>query len=104
VWDGKTGAINKDVLEHWKKYDLKLVMEKNWKQLGPKLAGGKINIWVGDSDDYFLNAAVRLLKDATDRFADPKFDGRILIEARRGHSSGGWTRKEMLDAMAARMK
>lgn len=104
VWDGKTGAIDTRVLDHWKKYDLKLVLEKNWKQLGPKLAGGKINVWVGDSDDYFLNAAVRLLKDATDRFENPKFDGRILIEARKGHESGGWTRKEMLDAMAARMK
>jgi hypothetical protein len=70
--------------------------------LGPKLSGGKVNIWVGDSDDYFLNAAVRRLKDATGRFQNPKFDGTILIEARAGHSSGGWTRKEMLDTMAER--
>ncbi|MBY0460286.1 MAG: hypothetical protein K2V38_23465 [Gemmataceae bacterium] len=103
LWDGKTGAINKDVLDHWKKYDLKLYMEKNWATLGPKLAG-KVNVWVGDSDDYFLNAAVRRFKDSADRLKEPKFDGVILIEARKGHSSGGWTRKEMLDAMAARMK
>jgi hypothetical protein len=101
LWDGQTGAIDKTVLDHWRKYDLKLILEKNWAQLGPKPAG-KINIWVGDSDDYFLNAAVRRLKDATERFKNPAFDGTILIEARAGHSSGGWTRKEMLDAMAAR--
>jgi hypothetical protein len=103
LWDGKTGAIDKSVLDHWRKYDLKLVVEKNWKDLGPKLAGGKVNIWVGDADDYFLNAAVRRLKASTDRFTNPKFDGTILIEAQKGHTSGGWTRSEILDAMAKRM-
>jgi hypothetical protein len=103
LWD-KAGAINKAVLDHWRKYDLKLHLEANWATLGPKVAGGKVHIWVGDSDDYFLNAAVRRLADAAARLKEPAFDGTILIEARKGHSSGGWTRKEMLDAMEARMR
>lgn len=103
LWDGRTGAINRSVAEAWRKYDLKLQVERNWKDLGPKLAG-KINIWVGDSDDYFLNAAVRRFKDSMDQRTNPKFAGRILIEARKGHDNGGWTRKETLDAMAARMR
>jgi hypothetical protein len=102
LWDGRTGTINRTVAGEWKKYDLKLHLERNWKDLGPKLAG-KINIWVGDADDYFLNAAVRRFKDSMDRRANPKFAGRILIEARKGHDTGGWTRKEMFDAMAGRM-
>jgi hypothetical protein len=102
LWDGKTGAIDKSVLDHWRRYDLKRVLEQNWKTLGPKLTGGKVNIWVGDADDYFLNCAVHRLKASVDRFADPRFDGRILIEMRAGHRSGGWTRRQMLDAMAAR--
>lgn len=102
LWDGRTGAINRTVAGEWKKYDLKLHLERNWKDLGPKLAG-KINIWVGDADDYFLNAAVRRFKDSMDRRANPRFTGRILIEARKGHDTGGWTRKEMFDAMAERM-
>ena len=104
VWDGETGVIDKSVVEHWKKYDLKMLLEKNWKKLGPKLAGGKVNIWVGDSDDYFLNAAVRRFKDSTDKLDNPKFDGTILIEARKGHEGGGWSRSQILDAMAARMR
>jgi hypothetical protein len=104
LWNGKSGAIDRSVVEAWKKYDLKLVLEKNWSELGPKLAGGKVHIWVGDSDEYFLNGAVRRLKDSTEQLKSPKFDGTILIEARKGHSSGGWTRAEMLDAMARRMK
>jgi Putative esterase len=104
LWNGKTGAMDRTVLERWKQYDLKLVLEKNWSALGPKLAGGKVNIWVGDADDYFLNVAVRRLKDSMDRQVNPKFDGTILIEAKKGHMSGGWTREEILDAMAKRMK
>jgi hypothetical protein len=104
LWDGKTGVIDKSVVEHWKKYDLKLHVQKNWAELGPKLAGGKVNVWVGDADDYFLNAAVRRFKDVTDKLKEPAFDGTILIEARKGHTSGGWSRKEILDQMAKRMK
>jgi hypothetical protein len=97
------GRIDKRVAEAWKKYDLKLFVEKNWPTLGPKLAGGKVNVWVGDADDYYLNAAVHRLKASVARLKDPPFDGRILIEMRAGHTNGGWTRQEMLDAMAARM-
>lgn len=102
LWNGKTGAIDKSVLDHWKKYDLKLVLEQNWKLLGPKLAGGKVNIWAGDSDDYFLHAAVHRLKESMAKMTNPKFDGKIAIEMRKGHGQGGWSRKEMLDGMAAR--
>lgn len=102
AWNGRTGAIDKTVLEHWKKYDLKLVLEKNWQTLGPKLAGGKVNIWVGESDDFFLNAAVHRLKAASAKWTDPPFDGKILIELRKTHVNGGWTRKDMLNAMAKR--
>ncbi len=63
IWGGKTGAIDKTVLDHWKKYDLKRYVETNWKELGPKLAGGKVNVWVGDADDYFLNVAVARFRD-----------------------------------------
>ncbi len=35
LWDDKTGKIDRGVLEHWKQYDLRLVLEKNWAVLGP---------------------------------------------------------------------
>ena len=102
VWDGKSGAIDKAVLDHWRKYDLKRVLEQNWATLGPKLAGGKVNVWVGDADDYYLNAAVHRFKQAAAKLKAPAFDGRILIESRKPHEGGGWTRKERLDATTAR--
>lgn len=102
VWDGVTGKIDKAVVEHWKQYDLKRVLERNWTVLGPKLAGGKVNVWVGESDDYYLNAAVHRLKASVAKFKDPPFDGRITVELRKTHDYGGWTRAERLDAMAKR--
>lgn len=102
VWLGD-GRIDKQVVEHWRKYDLKRYVETNWATLGPKLAGGKVNIWVGDADDYYLNAAVHRLKASVGKLRNPAFDGRVLIEMRAGHTSGGWSRAEMLDAMAGRM-
>ena len=101
LWDGKTGAIDQSALDHWKKYDLLNVIQRDWPTLGPKLAG-KVNLWVGDADDYFLNNAVHRLKAMLDARTDPKFDGHILIDMRKPHSSGGWTEREMLDAMAKR--
>lgn len=102
LWDGRTGKINRDVLKHWEQYDLRLVMERNWAVLGPKLAGGKVHIWVGTADDYFLNGAVELLKASAEKWTNPPFDGKILIEPGKGHASGGWTERQMLDEMAAR--
>ncbi len=103
LWNGETGAIDKSVLAHWEKYDLRKHLEANWPTLGPKLAGGKVRIWVGDADDYFLNNAVHRLKAATGALANPKFDGVIEIAMRKGHTNG-WNSKQVLDEMAERAK
>jgi hypothetical protein len=83
LWHPKTGAIDRSVTEHWKQYDLRMVLERNWATLAPKLRG-KIHIYVGDADDYFLNNAVRLL-DAFLKKAEPPFDGEIVFGPMAGH-------------------
>jgi hypothetical protein len=85
LWDAKTGKINREVAEQWKKYDLRFVLEQNWKGLAPKLAG-KLHIWVGEADDYFLNNAVHLLENSL-RKADPHYDVSIVYGQGKGH---GW--------------
>jgi hypothetical protein len=99
LWDGKTGKIDRGVLEHWKKYDLRLTLEQNWKTLGPKLRG-KLRIWVGDADDYFLNNAVHLLDDFLSK-AQPGYEGKITYGPRGGHGYRVLTNRELLDDMAA---
>jgi hypothetical protein len=99
LWDPQTGKINHAVAEQWKKYDLRLVLETNWKTLGPKLRG-KLHIAAGEADDYFLNNAVHLL----DRFlsqADPPFVGKIAYGPGQGHGWFDLSLREMLQQMQA---
>jgi hypothetical protein len=61
LWDRETGAINPDVAHAWEKYDIRLVLERNWLTLGPKLAG-KLHVFMGDEDTFYLEGATKLLK------------------------------------------
>lgn len=99
LWDPKTGKINRDLTEHWKKYDLRMALEQNWKTLGPKLRG-KLTIWVGEADDYYLNNAVHML-DAFLSKADPPYEGRIIYGPGKGHGWMAFSEREIMDQMAA---
>jgi hypothetical protein len=99
AWDGRTGKIDRKVIEHWQKYDLRLHLEKNAAVLAPKLRG-KLRIWVGDADEYFLNNAVELL-DVFFRKAKPPFGAKITFRKGAGHDWRGLSEKEMMEEMAA---
>jgi hypothetical protein len=98
LWDGVSGKIDREALEHWKRYDLRLQLQRNWRTLGPKLRG-KLHIYVGEADDYFLNNAVHLLDDFL-RTARPEWGGSIRYGAGRGHSWRGLTERELMEQMA----
>jgi hypothetical protein len=98
LWDGRTGKIDRSVVGHWEKYDLRLVLERNWRVLGPKLRG-KLHVWVGEADEYFLNNAVHLL-DGFLRRARPAYGGKITYGMGKGHDWRGLTQKAMLREMA----
>jgi hypothetical protein len=99
LWDAQTGRINHAVAEQWKKYDLRLVLEANWKTLGPKLRG-KLHIAAGEADAYFLNNAVHLLDQSLAK-ADPPFVGKIVYGPGKGHGWMDLTLREMLAEMQA---
>jgi hypothetical protein len=68
LMDKLTGDIDRDVAEHWKRYDIRLILEEHWAELGPKLKG-KLHIIAGGWDSFYLDPAVRRLKaflDTTD--------------------------------------
>lgn len=60
----ETGDIDKQVVEHWKAYDISLLIQNNWTKLKPQI-DQKIRISVGNNDNYFLNEAVELLEEET---------------------------------------
>jgi hypothetical protein len=98
LWDGRTGRIDRSVVAHWQQYDLRMVLEKNWPALAPKLRG-KIRIWVGDADDYFLNNAVHRLDQFLNQ-ARPLAEHRITFGPGQGHSDAGWSEAQILREMA----
>jgi len=72
-----TGKIDRTVAEYWREhYDLRYILQRDWKTLGPKLKG-KIHIYVGDMDNYYLNNAVYLMEAFLENTTDPYYDGEV---------------------------
>lgn len=89
LWDKYSGEINKDVAEYWKEnYDLRYIMERDWAKLGPKLQG-KINIYCGDMDNYYLNNAVYLMEEFLEGTENPYYDGEVAYGDRAEHCWNG---------------
>jgi len=100
LWDAHTGRINHAVAEVWKRYDLRLILQEQWPTLGPKLRG-KIHVWVGDADNFFLNNAVHMLDDFLSH-ASPPPGGYIRYGPGKGHVSMPMTLYAMLKEMEER--
>jgi hypothetical protein len=93
IWDKRTGAIDPEVAAHWREhYDLRHILERDWAELGPKLAG-KIHLYVGDMDNYYLNNAVYLmeafLESTTESTSLVAYDGEVDYGDRAEHCWNG---------------
>ncbi len=89
IWDKKTGDINHDVAAYWKEnYDMRHILERDWDTLGPKLEG-KLHVYVGDMDNFYLNNAVYLLEDFLEATSDPYYAGQVDYGDRAEHCWNG---------------
>jgi hypothetical protein len=89
IWDKVTGKIDRSVAEYWREhYDLGYILKRDWARLGPKLEG-KIHIYVGEADNYFLNNAVYLVEDFLKTTRNPSYGGEIDYEPRAEHCWNG---------------
>jgi len=89
IWDKLSGKIDASVAQYWREnYDLGYILKRDWAKLGPKLAG-KLNIYVGEADNYFLNNAVYLVEDFLKTTKDPGFGGQVDYEPRAEHCWNG---------------
>jgi hypothetical protein len=89
IWDKKSGIINPEVANYWKEnYDLRHILERDWDKLGEKLKG-KINIYCGDMDNYYLNNAVYKMEEFLENTSDPYYDGEVLYGDRAEHCWNG---------------
>jgi hypothetical protein len=101
VFDPATGAIDHGVAAYWKEHtDLNAYLQRHWKEIGPRLAG-KIHIWIGDMDTYYLNDAVHLLDGYLATTKEPAWGGSITYGPREPHCwSGPNTLSERIQMMA----
>lgn len=102
VWDKKTGEINSEVAKEWEKWDIHKYLKDNWKTIGPKLKG-KLHIYTGDMDSYYLNNAVVLLEEYLKQTKFPYYDGVVEYGLRKPHCwgpGGSDLIKQMADQVA----
>ena len=89
IWDPLTGVIDHDVANYWKEhYDLRYILQRDWKTLGPNLVG-KLHFTVGDMDSYYLNNAVHLMQDFLEQTNDPYYFGDFDYGPGRPHCYAG---------------
>ena len=88
IWDKVTGVIDTSVAAYWREhYDLSHIIRRDWSTLGPKLRG-KLKIYVGDMDNYYLNNAVYLVEDFLKK-AEPKAEAEVDYGDRAEHCWNG---------------
>lgn len=103
LWDRATGVIDKSVAAYWrdKGYDLTWNLRQNWPKIGPQLAG-KMHVYVGDMDNYYLNLAVYLMEQESKKLTSPAAD--FTFEYGRPMKPHGWqpfTNAELVRMMDA---
>ncbi|HEY7786181.1 MAG TPA: hypothetical protein VIB00_15725 [Pyrinomonadaceae bacterium] len=100
IWDKLTGKIDREVANYWREhYDLGHILKRDWAKLGPKLEG-KLHIYVGEADNYFLNDAVYLVEDFLKTTKNPHYGGVVDYGPRAEHCwNGDHTRPNALSRL-----
>ncbi len=100
IWDKLTGKIDKDVAAYWRDhYDLSHILQRDWATLGPKLEG-KIHVYCGTMDNFYLNNAVYLLEEFLKGTTNPFYGGEVDYGDRAEHCwNGDHTRPNALSRL-----
>jgi len=100
LWDPVTGRIDREVVE-WagERYDLRRYVEKHWGEIGARLAG-KIHVYCGRMDNFYLNEACYLLQDSLAMLTNPPYGGEFRYGDRGGHGWSPFPGDELLRVMA----
>jgi hypothetical protein len=89
IFNKETGDIDPATAAYWKEhYDLSALIAKNWSTLGAKLEG-KIHVYVGSADTYFLNDGVYYLEEILNDTKNPPYGGEVKYGDRAEHCWNG---------------
>jgi hypothetical protein len=100
LFDKRTGEIDPDVARYWKQnYDIRYYLETHWQDVGPKLVG-KLHIYCGHMDNYYLNVGVYHLEDFLESTEDPHYAGSFTYGARGSHGWRPFSTEQLILRMA----
>jgi len=89
IWDKLSGEIDPEAAAYWREnYDLRFILERDWPEIGPSLRG-KLHVYCGDMDNFYLNNAVYLLEEFLMSATDPPADAEIDYGDRNEHCWNG---------------
>jgi len=89
IFDKYTGAIDPVVAAYWRDhYDLTYIIQRDWAKIGDQLKG-KMHIYVGEMDSYYLNDAVYSAEDVLKKLSNPVCDCQIDYGHRAEHCWNG---------------
>jgi hypothetical protein len=90
IWDKRTGEIDPAVAAHWREgYDLGHILRRDWERgLGAKLRG-KLHLYVGDMDNFYLNNAVYRVEEFLKSTRNPPYEGEVDYGDRAEHCWNG---------------
>ena len=103
LWDMRTGEIDRDVATSMRDggFDLTHYLRENWAIIGPKLVG-KIHVYTGDMDQFYLAPSVYLLEEFLEGTTDPYYAGEFGYgRPMKGHGWQPWSNAELMRIMAA---
>lgn len=81
LFDRKTGAVITEVARSWESRDIRLILERDWHRLAPKLRG-RLHVYTGDQDTFRLEGSTRLLKASLARLGS---DAKIELFSGKDH-------------------
>jgi hypothetical protein len=104
LFDEKTGVVDTTVAKYWKdNWDMRNYLEKNWATVGPKLVG-KLNVFAGRMDDFFLNFGVYHMEDFLTKTTNPYYNGSFTYGERGGHSWRPYSSAQLLRVIDEHMR
>jgi hypothetical protein len=104
LFNEQTGVIDTSVARYWKEnFDMRYYLEKNWATVGPKLVG-KLHVFAGRMDDFFLNFGVYHMEDFLTKTSNPYYDGSFTYGERGGHGWRPYSSGQLLREMDAYLK
>lgn len=89
LYDKYTGNIDTAVAAYWREnYDLTHIIKRDWSKIGNSLKG-KIHIYVGDMDTYYLNDAVYTAEEMLKKLNNPDCNCEVDYGDRAEHCWNG---------------